>query len=73
VQDTSAIVGEDEKDVEDAKGRGGHGEMSIEEREPIWLSRKVRQVCEGGLRAVGGMKRETLRSPISMPSLSNSP
>src|ERR1019366_5482674 len=26
VQDTSAIVGEDEKDVEDAKGRGGHGE-----------------------------------------------
>jgi hypothetical protein len=43
------------------------------ESESTWLSRKVRQVCEGGLRALGGMKRETLRSPMSMPSLSNSP
>ena len=33
----------------------------------------MRQVCEGGLRDLGGMKRETLRSPMSMPSLSNSP
>jgi hypothetical protein len=26
-----------------------------------------------GMRVLGGMKRETLRSPMSMPSLSNSP
>ena len=46
---------------------------SIEESDSTWLSRKVRQVCEGDLRALGGMKRETPRSPMSMPSLSNSP
>jgi hypothetical protein len=46
---------------------------SIEAAEPTWLSRKVRQVSEGGLRSRLGVKRETLRSLISMPSLSNSP
>jgi hypothetical protein len=29
--------------------------------------------CEGGFRGLGGMKRDTLRSPMSIPSLSNSP
>jgi hypothetical protein len=28
---------------------------------------------EGGLRCFAGMKRDTLRSPTTMPSLSNSP
>src|SRR3984893_16125568 len=37
-----------------------------------WFSRNVRQVCEGGLRQ-RTMYLLTLVSPISMPSLSNSP
>ena len=51
----------------------GAVKKSIEASEPRWSSRKVRQVCDGGLRCRSGMKRETLRSLISMPSLSSSP
>ena len=51
----------------------GTVKKSIDANEPTWLSRKVRHVCEGGFRGLGGMKRDTLRSPMSMPSLSNSP
>jgi len=36
------------------------------------LVRKVRQVCDGGERRFG-IKRETVRSAISMPSLRSSP
>jgi hypothetical protein len=51
----------------------GTVKKSIDASEPTWLSRKVRQVCAGGFRGLGGMKRDTLRSPMSMPSFSNSP
>jgi hypothetical protein len=51
----------------------GTAKKSIEANAPRWLSRKVRQVCEGGLRFRLGMKRETLRSLMTMPSLSSSP
>ena len=37
-----------------------------------WFSRKVRQVCDGGLRQ-RTMYLLTLVSPMPMPSLSNSP
>src|SRR6516225_5174704 len=50
----------------------GTGKKSTETMDFTWLSRKVRQVGEGGL-----WRRTryllTLVSPISMPSLSNSP
>jgi hypothetical protein len=51
----------------------GTAKKSIDASEPTWLSRKARQVCEGGFRGLGGMKRDTLRSAMSMPSFSNSP
>jgi hypothetical protein len=37
------------------------------------LVRKVRHVCDGGLRDARGIRRETSPSEISMPSLSSSP
>ena len=46
---------------------------SIDASEPRWLSRRLRHVWEGGLRGLVGMKRETLHSLMTMPSLSNSP
>jgi hypothetical protein len=49
----------------------GTVKKSIDASEPASLSRKERRVCAGGLRGLGGMKRETLRSPMSIPSLSN--
>jgi hypothetical protein len=73
VQDAPAVVGEDEKDVEDAKSRGGHGEEVDRGERTDMVVEESAPGLEGGLRALGGMKRETLRSPMSMPSLSNSP
>src|SRR5215470_14586756 len=45
---------------------------SIETNSRKWLSRNVRQVCDGGFLPLG-ISRETDLSEISIPSLSNSP
>jgi PAS domain-containing protein len=45
---------------------------SIETNSRKWLSRNVRQVCDGGF-LFFGISRETVLSEISIPSLSNSP
>src|SRR5262245_38190110 len=45
---------------------------SIETNSRKWLSRNVRQVCEGGF-LFFGISRETVLSEISIPSLSSSP
>src|SRR5215467_6512301 len=45
---------------------------SIETDSRKWLSRNVRQVCDGGFLPLG-ISRETDLSEISIPSLSNSP
>ena len=73
VKKTASVVGQDEEDVEDAEGDGRHGEEVNRCQRPDVVLEEDRHVCEGGLRGLGGMKRETLRSPMSMPSLSNSP
>ena len=71
---TAELVAEDAVAVADHEpGRRVLGEGIDDLCEPTWLSRKVRQVCECGVRGLGGMKRDTLRSPMSMPSFSNSP
>jgi len=51
----------------------GTVKKSMDAGEPRWLSRKVRQIWDGGLRGLGGRRRERIRSPMSMPSLSSSP
>src|SRR5450631_4832043 len=73
VKNAAAIVGQDEETYRTRNVAVGTVKKSIDASELTWLSRKVRQVCEGGFRGLGGMKRDTLRSAMSMPSFSNSP
>jgi len=54
------------------KRRVGTVKKSTDTRLFMWFSKKVRHVCEGGFR-VRTMYLLTLVSPISTPSLSNSP
>src|SRR5262245_5506087 len=46
----------------------GTVKKSIETRSRTWFVRKVRQVCEGGVGRFG-IRRETVRSATSIPSL----
>jgi hypothetical protein len=73
VKKTASVVGQDEEDVKHAKVAVGTVKKSIEASDPTWLSRKVRHDCEGGFRVRGGIRRETSRSEITMPSLRSSP
>src|SRR5262245_3393547 len=50
----------------------GTVKKSIDTISLTWLSMKVRQVCEGGFLRLG-IRRETVRSETSIPSLSSSP
>ena len=72
VKNAAALVGQDEEDIQNANVAVGTVKKSIDASEPTWLSRKVRQVWEGRCRHLGGMKRDTVRSPMSMPSFSKS-
>jgi hypothetical protein len=72
VQDPAAMVSEDDQDEEHPQLSGGHGKKSIETRSWTWFVRNVRQVCEGGVGRFG-MRRETVRSATSNPSLRSSP
>jgi hypothetical protein len=45
---------------------------SMETRSLAWFRRNARQVCDGGFRR-RGMYRDTVASPTSKPSMSNSP
>jgi len=49
----------------------GTVKKSIETSSPMWLSRNVLQVCDGGFLLLG-IQRETVRSEISMPSFNSS-
>ena len=50
----------------------GTTKKSMETRSWVWFRRNVRQFCDGGFRR-SGMYRDTVASPTSKPSLSNSP
>ena len=72
VNDTAALVCQNEKDVQDLEPNRRHGEKVHRYEALPMFSRKVRHVCEGGFR-VRTRYLLTLVSPMSMPSLSNSP
>ena len=72
VEDAAPSVAEDDEAVEDAKGDRRIVKKSMPAAQLIWLRRKVRQVCEGGLFR-RGMYLATVDWATAMPSLSNSP
>jgi len=61
-----------QKHVQHLESDGRYGKEVDRHQILTWLSRNVRQVCEGGLRR-RTMYLATVVSLISMPSLSNSP
>jgi hypothetical protein len=61
VEDAAAVVGEHDKDEEDAQLRGGDREEIDRDEVPDMLARNVRQVWDGGMRRCG-ISRETVRS-----------
>jgi hypothetical protein len=72
VNNAPAIVRQYHHHEEHAKCGGRNVKKSIDTISLTWLSRKVRQVCEGGFLRLG-IRRETVRSETSIPSLSSSP
>jgi hypothetical protein len=71
--DNPASVMKERDDDEQNTERGCRiGEKSIVTSSPIWLTRKVFRVCEGGFLRLS-IQRETVRSEISNPSFSDSP
>ena len=73
VKNATSVVSQDKEDIQNPKRRGGY-------REEIDRCQRADVVVEEGapglggrLARLGGIKRDTLRSLMSMPSLSNSP
>ena len=63
-----------EQDIEEAEAGDGHsGEVNGCQHADVVVAQRPPGLGESGVRGLGGINRETLRSPISMPSLSNSP
>ena len=53
VENAPPLVGPDEEAKQHLESGGRTVKKSIETSSPMWLSRKLRQVCEGGFRVVG--------------------
>jgi hypothetical protein len=72
MQNAPPLMRQHHKHIQDLEPNRGYRKKSTETMEFTWLSRKVRQLWEGG-----SWRRTryllTLVSPMSMPSLSNSP
>jgi hypothetical protein len=67
VDDAPPLVRQDHEDEQDLNSTVGTTKKSTETRFPRWLSRKVRQVCDGGLRW-RTTYLETAACEISTPS-----
>ena len=73
VQYASAVVDEDKEDKEDAEGGGRDGEEVDRGEGPQMIVEEGAPGLGGSFRGSRGIKRETVRSPMSMPSLRSSP
>jgi len=74
VQDTPAIMGNDEEAIQKAKGDGRHCEEIHRSNRFAVVMQKVRQRCAASL-SLGArlIQRETVRSETSKPSIKSSP
>jgi hypothetical protein len=72
MHNTPPVVHQHQKHVQDLEPDRGHRKKSTETMVLTWLFSKVLQVWEGGLRRRTRYLL-TLVSPMSIPSLNNSP
>jgi hypothetical protein len=72
VEDPAALVSQYKEDIQDLKTDGRHRKEVDRYQGLDVISRKVRQVCEGGF-GRRTMYLPTLVSPTWIPSLSSSP